>query len=92
MSHVSDTTTLYLAILRGILRGEDIGHGKKGYYLASSGLVAWDDIYASIAKALYKRGLLDNASVEMAGEAAVQKMAEALQCPKEMVHIQLSGK
>ncbi|KAI9905070.1 hypothetical protein N3K66_001599 [Trichothecium roseum] len=94
VSHVSDTTALYLAILRGILAGDDdaVGHGKRGYYLASSGPVAWDDIYASIAKGLHERGLVDDASVELASEEVVEKMAAALQSPKGMVPIQISGK
>lgn len=93
MSHVSDTTSLYLAILRGILSSSSaLGHGRRGYYLAASGPVAWDDIYASVAESLHERGLVDDASVDLASDEVVERMAAALQSPKGMVPIQISGK
>lgn len=89
--HVIDNTDLYLEILRGILEGRDVGHGKNGFFLASSGSVAWDDIYAAMAKALEKRKLIDKASVERADKTILERMGEALSCSKELVPVQLGG-
>jgi nucleoside-diphosphate-sugar epimerase len=89
--HVVDNATLYLEILRGILEGRDIGHGKSGYFLASPGSVAWDDLYAAIGKALKKRGLIEDEAVKEADNEVLVKMGEALGCPKEIVPVQLGG-
>lgn len=61
--HIYDTVTLYVELLRCMLLGKDIGHGKDGYYLAASDRAAWTDIYAALAKALAKRGVIDSAEV-----------------------------
>ncbi|KAL1855448.1 hypothetical protein Plec18170_004168 [Paecilomyces lecythidis] len=90
--HIVDTTTLYLDILRNILLGKDIGHGKNGFFLAASGSVAWDDIYSAMAKSLAKRNVVDDETVHDADDTVLQKMGEALSCPKEFVPVQLSGK
>ncbi|RSM07703.1 hypothetical protein CDV31_008483 [Fusarium ambrosium] len=90
--HVIDNTNLYIKILRGILEDKDIGHGKEAYYLASSGSVAWDDIYAEFAKVLAKRGLIDDDSVQDADEKALDGMAAALNCSRDFVAVQLGGK
>ncbi len=90
--HILDNTTLYLQILRSILSGQDGGHGKNGYYLASPGSVAWNDIYSAMAKALKKRGVVDTDAVTQADDAILEKMGEALGCPKEFVGVQLGGK
>ncbi|KAF4928167.1 hypothetical protein CGCVW01_v002098 [Colletotrichum viniferum] len=58
--HISDNTSLYIALARAILNGSNPDHGKLGYYLASSGSASWDDIYAAVAKALAKRGVIDD--------------------------------
>lgn len=91
VSHITDTANLYLEILRGILKGDDIGHGKNGYYLASSGNAAWDDIYSAIAASLHRRGVIDSAEVTAANEQDLEKMGKALECPKDLVPLQLSG-
>ena len=91
--HVSDNTTLYLAILRSILADESPGWGKRGYYLASPGSVAWEDIYAAMAKAMKKRGAIDDESVGVADDEVLEKMAKALDVPKkEHVAVMLGGK
>ncbi|KAJ5819155.1 hypothetical protein N7474_004746 [Penicillium riverlandense] len=89
--HVIDNSTLYLEILRNILAGKDIGHGRNGYYLAASGSMAWNDIYGAMAKGLVKRQIVDTESVQVADDAALQQMGEALGCPKEMVPLFLGG-
>jgi nucleoside-diphosphate-sugar epimerase len=89
--HVEDNATLYVEILRGILEGRDIGSGEGGYFLASPGSVAWDDIYAAMAKALKKRGVVDDETVVEADKAALEKMGEGMECPAEFVPMQLGG-
>jgi len=89
--HISDNTGLYLAILRSILEGKDIGHGKNGYYLASPGSVAWNDIYAAMAKALAKRNVIASADVVKATDEDLEKMAKGLGRPKDFVIVDLGG-
>lgn len=89
--HVVDNTTLYLELIRAILSGKKPGSGKKGYYLASPGSVAWEDIYAAIATSLAKRGLVDDEVVKPATEQNVSEMGAALGCPEELVGLQLGG-
>jgi len=81
-----------LELLKSILRNENPEYGKNGYYLASSGSVPWCDIYAAMAKALANRGIIDSPEVKKADEAALDKMAQALGCPTELVAVQLGGK
>ncbi|RYC79948.1 hypothetical protein BFJ63_vAg17168 [Fusarium oxysporum f. sp. narcissi] len=91
VSHIADNTNLYVQILRTILIGQDPGHGKLGYYLASSGSVPWNDIYNAFGKALAQRGVIDDATVQDADDEILQKMADALNCPKDFVAPQLGG-
>jgi hypothetical protein len=92
VSHIDDNTSLYRAILEKILKGDDPGHGKHGYFLASSGHVAWDDFYSKVAEALHKRGLVDEPGVFAADDEAIEGMAKALDSPAVTVSLQLSGK
>ncbi|CAN8100997.1 unnamed protein product [Discula destructiva] len=89
--HILDNTTLYLDILRKILNGEDPGHGKNGYFLASPGSVAWDDIYAAMAASLATRNIVGDSSVVLATPQILQALGEALQCPPEFVPVQIGG-
>lgn len=90
--HVLDTATYYLDLLRAILKDENPGFGRNGYYLAASGSVAWDDIYDSVAKSLFKQGVIKDATVEPADEAAVEAIGKALGVPKEYVSLMTGGK
>lgn len=83
---------MYFSLLRAILSGSDVDHGKNGYYLASPGSVAWDDIYDAMAAALLKRGIIDNAKVGLADQASLERMAQGLGYPPEFVAFQLGGK
>lgn len=83
---------MYLEILGKILNGEDPGHGKDGYFLASPGSVAWDDLYAAFATALAKRGLVSDDSVVPADQEVLQRMGDALECPPELVPVMLGGR
>lgn len=59
--------------------------------MAASGCVAWDDIYSAFAVALHKRGLIQDAAIEMANEEALEKMAKGLDPGNGNVRIQLGG-
>ncbi|KAE8315141.1 hypothetical protein BDV41DRAFT_199358 [Aspergillus transmontanensis] len=90
--HVSDNAALYLQILRQILLGSDIGYNKNGFFLAASGSIAWKDIYDAFAKALAKRGVVDDSTVEQADETALKGMGEALGVDPSIVPFQVGGK
>ena len=67
------------------------GYGKNGYYLASSGSVAWADLYAAIAKALADRKVISSKEVKQADTGALEKLGEALGCSKALVPVQIGG-
>lgn len=80
-------------LLRKILAGEKIDHGKRGYYLASSGSITWDDIYQAMAAALSKRGAVIDDSITRADDDALRKMGIALDgSAKELVPLLLGGR
>lgn len=54
--------------------------------------MAWDDLYSAMAKGLAKRNAVDDETVKNADEAVIEKMGQAISCPKELVPVQLSGK
>ncbi|KAI0166503.1 hypothetical protein GGR57DRAFT_496766 [Xylariaceae sp. FL1272] len=89
--HVSDNTTLYLSLMRSILAGENPSNGKSGYYLASPGNVAWDDLYAEMAKALAKRGVVTDESVHNANDEDLEAMGKVLGCPAPLVTVHIGG-
>ncbi|PYI01528.1 NAD(P)-binding protein [Aspergillus sclerotiicarbonarius CBS 121057] len=90
--HVIDTATLYLQILQKILSGEEIAHGKNGYYLASSGPIAWNEVYAAFAKALYKRKIVEDDNVHQADETSRIKMAAGLGVNSQEIQVLMGGK
>ncbi|KAI1761319.1 hypothetical protein GGR53DRAFT_506140 [Hypoxylon sp. FL1150] len=95
--HIIDNTTLYIELLRKILSGDNPGYGKNGYYLASSGSVSWNDLYAAMATALAKRNVIEDDSVVAASDENIEEMAKALKCPqqflpKEWVKMSIGGK
>jgi hypothetical protein len=75
---LEDTTSLYFFLLQRMLDGKEIPHGKRGYYLCSPGQVAWQDIYAALAKALYKKGIIDSPELTPADDDVLEKMGPAL--------------
>lgn len=89
--NIHDNTSLYIELLRNILAENNPGHGKEGYYLASSGRVAWIDIYTAMAKALASCQIVGSSEVKKADDMALSKMAEGLGCPKELVAVQTGG-
>ena len=94
MCHIIDNTNLYISILRAILDGgssDPPPSGKKGYYLAASGSVAWTDIYAAMARALAQRGVVDDDTVTPASDEVRGEMGKALGYPKQLVGLQIGG-
>ncbi|KAI1268721.1 hypothetical protein F5Y18DRAFT_240760 [Xylariaceae sp. FL1019] len=89
--HVSDNTALYLALMRSILAGERPSNGKNGYYLAASGSVAWDDLYAEMAKAMAKRGAVADEGVHTANDESLEAMGKVLGVPAPLVTIHIGG-
>ncbi|OTB08346.1 hypothetical protein M426DRAFT_316971 [Hypoxylon sp. CI-4A] len=90
--HVIDNTNLYIEILRRILDGKNPDYGKNGYYLASPGSVAWDDIYAAIAASMAKRNVIKDTTIELADEETLKVMASGIELPADWVHWMLGGK
>ncbi|PIB01679.1 hypothetical protein CB0940_01250 [Cercospora beticola] len=76
--HISDTVSLYSHILTKILNGEDPPHGKNGYYLASTGPVAWEKIYAAIASALFAKGVIADEKLRPIDQGAIDRIVTAL--------------
>ncbi|PLB49319.1 hypothetical protein P170DRAFT_475615 [Aspergillus steynii IBT 23096] len=74
-----------------ILQGEDIGHGKNGYFLAASGHVHWNDVYQAMASALAKRNAIDDDVITQADEDAMARMGEALGVSPSAVPVLLGG-
>lgn len=90
--HILDNTTLYLEILRTILAGKELSHGRAGYFLASPGSVAWDDLYTAMAAALAKRNIIGDDSVVPANDSILEQIGEALGCSPEFVGVQIGGR
>jgi nucleoside-diphosphate-sugar epimerase len=90
--HVLDNTALYIEILRAILLGgKDLGHGRDGYFLASPGAVAWDDLYTAMAAALARRNVIGDHAVVPANKSILGQIGEALGCAPEFVPVQMGG-
>jgi hypothetical protein len=47
------------------------------------------DLYAAVAKSLAKRRVIESAEVKKADDAALEQIAQALECPKDMVIMQI---
>jgi hypothetical protein len=90
--HVRDNSAVYVKLLECILSGHDVGYGKNGYYLASSGNVVWRDIYAAMANALAERKVVESNEVLRADDAVLEKIGQALGCPKDLVPVQIGGR
>lgn len=54
--------------------------------------MAWDDLYARMAVALAKKGIIEDEQVKLADDAALESMSRGLNCPKAYVRVQLAGK
>ena len=74
-----------------MVAGENIGHNRNGYYMAAAGSIAWTKLYAAVAKALAKRGIVDSPEVGDVSDDAPENAAQALGCPKEFVPVQMGG-
>ncbi|PLB49851.1 NAD(P)-binding protein [Aspergillus steynii IBT 23096] len=92
VSHVLDTVSLYFTLLDAILKNKNPGHGKNGFYLASSGKVAWHDIYAGIAKGLARRGKIPDERIELMNDTALEKIAKAQKVSPSSVIVKIGGR
>ena len=92
--HIDDNSGLYFSLLQRILEGREIGFGRKGYFLASSGAVVWEDLYGAMARRLKGKGVIDDKEVKAANgdESILKKMGEGIGCGPELVALQLGGK
>uniref|UniRef100_A0A093VIE0 Elongation factor 2 n=1 Tax=Talaromyces marneffei PM1 TaxID=1077442 RepID=A0A093VIE0_TALMA len=90
--HIDDNTTLFLSILRDILSGQNLSHGKNGFYLASSGLVKWHDLYRVFSKRLLERGVIDDDTITPADDAALEEIATVLRRRKSFVPAEIGGR
>ncbi|KAK6443063.1 hypothetical protein LTR95_000778 [Oleoguttula sp. CCFEE 5521] len=91
VSSLHDTVTLYAHLLSRMATGKDIGYNKNGYYMAAAGSLPWVDIYAAMAKALAKRGVVDSPEVGDVSDDALEKVAQAMKCPKVFVPVSMGG-
>ncbi|KAM0715171.1 hypothetical protein Q7P37_009636 [Cladosporium fusiforme] len=89
--HIDDTVALYVQLLHKILAEENIGCNRDGYYLASSGSVAWADLYKAMAKAMAQHGAVDDDTLHEASEDSLEAAAKALGSPKEFVPVEMGG-
>lgn len=90
--HILDTVGLYSLLVHKMLLREDLDHGKRGFYLASSGIIAWDDVYSHIAASLAQRGVIQDLDLCLVDGEALAKMAHALGVDKASVPGKISGK
>ena len=70
---------------------KQIDCNKRGYYLASPGAIAWSDLYKQMAKALAKRGAVEDDTLDDASSQSLEEAAKALGCPKEFVPVEMGG-
>ncbi|KAI2463184.1 NAD(P)-binding protein [Annulohypoxylon bovei var. microspora] len=63
--HISDLTALYTLLVEKILQKEPISNGEKGYYFAVAHRAPWWDVMQRLADALYARGLVTEAKVQV---------------------------
>ncbi|KAI6779106.1 putative nad dependent epimerase dehydratase family protein [Emericellopsis cladophorae] len=92
ISHFDDTTSQYRASFGVSWPGKTADTEEKGYYLDASRNVALDDMCASVAKALYKRGIFDSPEVSMADGKDMETIAQTLGSPTWHVSSDFGGK
>lgn len=78
--------------MKRILNKQDLEHGKKGFYLASSGRIRWMDLYKGVAKALYKRGLINDDQVHPITEEAREAISKGLGIAPDTIELKIAGK
>ncbi|KAJ5706652.1 NAD(P)-binding protein [Penicillium malachiteum] len=92
VAHIRDTASLYFALLNAILGGRNPSHGKNGFYLASAGKLAWHDIYTGIADALARRSIIEDGTVHLMNDTALEKIAKAQKVPPSCVVVKIGGR
>lgn len=79
-------------MIKAILNGQDLDHGRNGFYLASSGRIYWMDLYKGVAKALYKCGLINDDHVRPVTEEARQIISKGLGVTPDSIELKVAGK
>lgn len=54
--------------------------------------MAWDDLYAAMARSMLRHGAVDSDEVRMADQAALERMGAAIGFPAELVPWAIAGK
>lgn len=75
-----------------MIADEPLDHGKKGYYLVSSGSVAWDDIYKAMGKTLKKHGVISDTVVAIADPGIIEKIAAFNNVPRDVMTTFFGGR
>lgn len=89
--HISDNTNLYLRLVSQVLADNSPPSGKKGYYLAASGTIHWEDLYSAFASVLAKRGLLIDDTVRAPTDEQIEHIAAALGTEASLVPLSIGG-
>lgn len=53
--------------------------------------MAWEEVYSGIARAMWKRGLVDDDRIVLADAVAETIIAKAINAPREMIKFQIGG-
>ncbi|KAF5691277.1 nad dependent epimerase dehydratase family [Fusarium denticulatum] len=89
---ISDTINYAILLIKAVLNGQDLDHGKNGFYLASTGRVSWMDLYKGVAKALYNRGLVNDDQVRPITEEARETIGKSLGIKSDTIDLKIAGK
>lgn len=79
-------------MIKAMVADQNPNHGRDGFYLASSGSVAWHDIYVAMARALKKRGVIASDEVAHFTDEALAKYAEAQGVDLPSVKVKIAGR
>lgn len=92
MVHLYDLTTLYLTLLKAIIKGENPPSGKaQGYYFAENGVYSWKALYQGIANRLATKGLVKDPTLRKPDQNDLEAIGKVLKCPAEFVAVSVGG-
>ncbi|KAI7230819.1 hypothetical protein KC330_g6739 [Hortaea werneckii] len=89
---LEDTIGFIFTMLQSMLTDRNPPHGKTGFYHASTGSVAWHDIYVAMARALKKRGVVATDEIAVFTQEALEKYAEAQGVETASVRVKIAGR
>ncbi|THU99979.1 NAD-P-binding protein [Dendrothele bispora CBS 962.96] len=92
LCHLQDLVSFYLILTREILSSRDPPHGRKqGYYFCENGNFSWEQMCVAIAKRMSSRGALKDTAIKAPSEKDMERIAEVIGQPVEMVYISVAG-